>query len=532
MKRFRLIAFLLMPLILLLFSEVRAERYAVLIGINDYPNVPPLYGPRNDVESLKKVLSGKYDIPSKNITSLLDSGATKTKIIQTISGLKSRTKAGDYIFIYFSGHGTSAYDKDTHLNMMSTTGAIVPYDAKVDGKNPAKTLESLIIGRRDLFPVFKELDRDRTLFVVFDSCYSGNAVRALRTGRGLSKFIPLDIPAETVDFSSAKDEPFPYASLVYLSAAHQTEAARDLSSSDGTFDGLPHGALTNYLLVGLNGEADLNHDGIITYEELYEFSRQKVQAFGHTPQIKSKRALAQPVFDRPGTVITNVSVPPPPPSATPVRVSVEGTFSQSITSGIASLSGIILTKERPDLRLLGTGENVRVLLSSGDELSTVDGFRDLRSRLQKFVASRELLDLNNSRQNFNVFLRPVGDRGRTVFFGGDDYELEVVSEAEAQLLVLDCDAEGQVTMLLPSGQQKENHITANKSLIINNLKVFPPLGVEFVKVFAFKTPVAGLQAFQGETIVPGTLKYEQLLALIRRQQGWSSTIMELVTMKR
>jgi uncharacterized caspase-like protein len=39
---------------------------------------------------------------------------------------------------------------------------------------------------------------------------------------------------------------------------------------------LGHGVFTYYLLAGLNGAADLNGDGIVTVQELYEYVERQV----------------------------------------------------------------------------------------------------------------------------------------------------------------------------------------------------------------------------------------------------------------
>ena len=44
-----------------------------------------------------------------------------------------------------------------------------------------------------------------------------------------------------------------------------------------TFDGQPHGVFTQGLLRALNGLADTNHDGDVTYDELFRSTREIVQ---------------------------------------------------------------------------------------------------------------------------------------------------------------------------------------------------------------------------------------------------------------
>jgi hypothetical protein len=520
---------LLLFLLLFSASPVSAAHYALLVGVADYPHAPKLFGPTNDVASLMEVLSTRYDFPSGNITTLLNGQATKKNILQALSDLKHRSHKGDFIFFYFSGHGTSAYDREASLSMDNTTGAIVPYDFDAVPGNPRKTLERLIIGRRDLQPILLELDRDRTLFVVFDSCYSGNAVRAIRTGRGIPKFVPLDIPADTATFSAIKDIPFPYTSLVYFAAAHQTETADDLRPED-THDGRSHGALTDALLVGLRGDADMNHDGTITYEELYDFSRQKMQTVArHTPQVKSNRPLSTPLFER-GVTIT--PIPPAESSAElpPLRVQVSGSAA-TLAGALSRLSGIILVAEKPDLRITTTGDLVSLMLPGGDILCTVTGTEEAGKRVERYARSRELLALKNPRQDFNVFLRPLGDQGKTVFHQGEQLGLQVTSEAEAHLLLLDIDPQGYVTLLLPNATD-DNRIRLNAPLTLSNIgEIEPPLGVEFLKLFAFRTPVSGLTPFLGRSLSPVGPEFSQLISIIRRQQGWSSTTMEVVTME-
>src|SRR5262249_49065275 len=64
-------------------------------------------------------------------------------------------------------------------------------------------------------------------------------------------------------------EPYPYKNLIYISAADETQPAKDLASQESVY-GKAHGALTDVLLLGLNGAADTNHDQTITYQELYQ----------------------------------------------------------------------------------------------------------------------------------------------------------------------------------------------------------------------------------------------------------------------
>ena len=128
---------------------------------------------------------------------------------------------------------------------------------------------------------------------------------------------------------TAKDAPYPYRTVVYISAASKSERAMDIGSTlirSGrvkTIDGRPHGAFTNAFIDGLNGGADTNKDRTVTNEELYRFVKDQVtEHFPHQPQLlmpeQSREALLQaPVFG--GGTAGNPHRRPRPPLPSPRR---------------------------------------------------------------------------------------------------------------------------------------------------------------------------------------------------------------------
>ena len=267
------------------YVEAYAARHAVLIGTNyDYEKpdcqssadgacVGELMGPHNDVEALRVVLTGRYGFTADRVTILTGGAATKDAIMGTLEGLAETTEPGDLLFIYFSGHGTSGFDQKLTAasGIEPTSGAIVPHDARIYKDDPQRTLDGLIIGRRDLRPIFEKLERERPMVVVFDACFSGNSVRSLGRSPGIAKYTPLPLPPPP--YTGTPRESYPYHNLIYISASAETEIARDLRAGKAQYDDQAHGALTDWLLVGLTGTADTNHNGVITYQELYEFVR-------------------------------------------------------------------------------------------------------------------------------------------------------------------------------------------------------------------------------------------------------------------
>ena len=91
-------------------------------------DVPALAGPPNDVIALRDVLIKHWGFSSHHITTLLNQDATKRRILEELQLLTKKTQANDHIFIYYSGHGTSAKDQANKIPLPHTSGALLPTD--------------------------------------------------------------------------------------------------------------------------------------------------------------------------------------------------------------------------------------------------------------------------------------------------------------------------------------------------------------------------------------------------------------------
>ncbi|MDR1510907.1 MAG: caspase family protein [Synergistaceae bacterium] len=94
-------------------GETAARKYALLIGINTYKYKNAdisLRGPLNDVALVKDILEKKLGFAAEDITVLLESQATHTGILKAIDELAERAARGDFIYIHYSGHGSTAQD--------------------------------------------------------------------------------------------------------------------------------------------------------------------------------------------------------------------------------------------------------------------------------------------------------------------------------------------------------------------------------------------------------------------------------------
>src|SRR5436305_4669290 len=291
------------------WAPAYAERYAVLAGVGEYESgIRSLEGPREDIRALHDALLEQGYIPT-NVTVLLNSSATKHNILGALDRAVARLKPGDHLFFYFSGHGTSAFDENSReISPLigPDSGGLLPVD--LDLNSVRSIADTLVIGRRDLRPILSRVPAQAQAFVVLDSCYSENSAKAVglwssATPRTVQltdlvkdRSSGTHVEAKGVVLASAANEPYPYSNVVSLAAAAKTQTAMDISSAQlrqgvHTVDDKPHGALTNTLLVGLTGRADTNHDGKITYDELFRFVRREMEKYPQQPQM-----LAPPSF--------------------------------------------------------------------------------------------------------------------------------------------------------------------------------------------------------------------------------------------
>ena len=515
-----------------------AERHAVLIGIRDYQApLVRLKGPVNDVLSLKAKLVDIYGFSNSSITTLLDAEATRSNILDTLSRLRKTTRAGDFIFLYFSGHGATIGNTQTDmLPGGDDTGALIPYDYKVT-ENVSAAMSQLIIGKRDLKPILMDLDQGRKLFVIFDTCFSQYTVRALASA-GIPKSQDLKLRgAKPAEYHGTKRDPYPYRNILYIPAADEMETALDLPWTE--YDGIAHGALTVSLLKGLDGLADSNHDGIMTYEEIYQYALRETNFNGHAPQILGAETvfLNTPVFEV--AVKLPAAIPPKPGGigslSDTLCVKIQGKDSVSLTGRISALKGVKVVSENYDLLLSAENTRLVLALSGGEQLCRPANADEAVTMIGRYVKIRELIRMKNPGQQFNVWLRAGDDDGKTVFHEGEKVSFTIRSERQAYLLLLNVDSQGYVTMLMPENTTSSPRIEAGGTLKTPQVgQVMAPFGMEFVKVFAFPEKPQGLAEFAGGDGVfnPTEDRFIQLLAWIQRQHGWAEALQQVVTVPR
>lgn len=209
--------------------EKRRRRIALIIGNSQYQSLPSLRFPIADATAIANTLNLLW---GNNTNIHLLENATGYKIHEALNKITTGAAIDDQVWLYYSGHAVLDADRK---------GYILPCDG-----NP-KYISASAISMSQIGKWFNELKSKQAIMFV-DACYSG------AFGRYGTK-ASLNLSLDMIKQASGR---------VIITAGGEN----DFAFEDQT---LGHSIFTHYLLKGLMGEADIDNDGLITAQELYEF---------------------------------------------------------------------------------------------------------------------------------------------------------------------------------------------------------------------------------------------------------------------
>ena len=227
----------------------RPDALGIILGVETYRYAPEVTFARNDARSMRDYFVKTLGIPASRIYLRMDQEATQgefRKIFDPAQGwLAKRIKPGSTeIFVYYVGHGAPDISTgDTYL---------MPSDS--DPNYPATSYR--------LAEMYRSLEQlpvqQATVFL--DACFSG------RVGRGRQVEMLL-AGARGIGVQPRQAHIGDNTMVLTASAGNQ------LSSS---YPAKAHGLFTYFLMLGLQGEADVDNNRTITLQELYTYVRQRV----------------------------------------------------------------------------------------------------------------------------------------------------------------------------------------------------------------------------------------------------------------
>jgi Caspase domain/Glucodextranase, domain B/AhpC/TSA family/PEGA domain len=236
----------------------QSDRWAVVIGIGAYDNpaIPRLKFSVSDADGIYRILTGPAGFKKDNVLLLTDTSERKPtlKNIKWALGtfLARTAKKDDTVVIFFAGHGAPEVDP-RGLERDGLAKYLIPNDADPDD------LYSTALPMDELQTIFGRLEAERVV-VFLDACYSGAAGGRTFAAKKTRASAVDDLFLERLTRSKGR---------AIVTASRPGEVSVELSD-------LHHGIFTYYLIEGLKGAADLNRDGVVTLQELYEYLEQQV----------------------------------------------------------------------------------------------------------------------------------------------------------------------------------------------------------------------------------------------------------------
>ncbi len=426
---------------LLIPAAARAEKHALLIGINDYKfygptnvpagqNLPPfdLFGCVNDVLETEKFLISQ-GFKKSNITTILDQQATKANMLAAMQAAAARVKPSDVFYFHFSGHGfqLAAAEASTEDDAQDELLACADYSG--DPFAAGSTTGDAGCIRDDFIATWIPSFKTSKKIFIFDCCHSGTVSRdlgmrkrrlptvRLKPGQKRGLTVAARSFGEGIRKQSPQTRGIGARDFVVLSACKDDQTAADT----GTFGAFsfnlleaykksdaadPIGEVLNAASRGIASKG-MSQEPQPTLSGKYQADPTKATL--RTLLIEDVAGGTQP----PPEIQPSPPLPPDPLNTEKITVKLLGldaAATQTIGSGINALGHAQLTQglaNRVISRDAGTGKT-QLLSADGAELLDLTGLdaskilQNVNPYLIQAYMMRKLSILDNPNSRFNV----------------------------------------------------------------------------------------------------------------------------------
>ncbi len=447
-------------------SSLCAEKYALLVAIEDYPNgISDLIGCHNDLLAVKGLLKTKYGFEEKNIKVLLDAKATTPAVKDGIVKHLGKAKPGDAAFFYYSGHGTHVPDLNRDEGGDGRDEAIVTYD--INPKVPSTWLTDDKIGS-----ALRHV-RTKRLTVVFDMCHAGTSTRSVEPEKPDPKF------------GISKYQDFDFSNLLYF-AGDQTKGSGLVTKSSVS---KPY----HFFAACSADETSLL---------LGEYVNGKRRGFS----LFTKHFVQRMKDSTDDSLVSGV--------ASAVRNDVS-----KVAKDMAKRRGRAHT-QTPVWEGNSTAKIGDVLIAS-----TSGGASIAREDLEEDVEEDAVHQVNSiGKQKFVLKLN------RKAYKSGDSVAAYVTSEAPGYLYIIYVNAKNEVSLLYPNKLSKSNAVKPAAKVRVPGamdkfrLKISGEAGFEAVKAIISSEPILALDELaKQESLLIGNIKTKEGLSKLLRLIETKST---------
>lgn len=230
------------------------EKYALIVGISRYKDhgkgIQNLEYADTDARALFEFLQqpAAGGFSRENMRLLLNEQATIAKIREALTTFISRASENDLLLIFLAGHG--APDPLAPQKLY-----VIAHDTRVDD------MPQTALAMQELRWYIDQKVRSKRLIFLIDACHSAGL--STKGTRSLANNL---------------------ANLYFENLLFQEQGRAIITSSDVNETsresqkwGNGHGVFTFYLLEGLRGNADVNHDHFVSVGELFRYIRRNVR---------------------------------------------------------------------------------------------------------------------------------------------------------------------------------------------------------------------------------------------------------------
>ncbi|MGH9773451.1 MAG: caspase family protein [Candidatus Acidiferrales bacterium] len=238
-------------------AHATGQRYAVIIGVSKYQDrrINLRYADR-DAASVRDFLidpnGGRF--PPDHVQYLVNENATSANIRTALLTFLTKPQANDLVFFYFAGHGAPDPRRPQNLYLLS-------YDTDINN------MGGTAVPMWEIEPALERTVQGNLVSFI-DACHSA----------GLGEGLP-----------NLSNQSWTHAGYGQKHAIITASEVNQFSQESDRWGG-GHGVFTYFLLEGMKGAADSNHDHQVTVGKLFDYVRKNVAAATNGAQ--SPTALA------------------------------------------------------------------------------------------------------------------------------------------------------------------------------------------------------------------------------------------------
>ncbi len=497
------------------FPALAAQTYALVVGVDQYPNDVSLDGAVRDAEDVYRSMSAA----GFKATKFTNAQARKDDIRKAWTDMVAQASAGDTIIFTYAGHGAQmpeliAGDEADGLDeFLQLPG----FD-----RNRHEETSNEIIVDNEMNAWFAEAEgRGVHVLFVSDSCFSGGMSRSIT---GKSRLAP----AVKVKLAPPSQEAISGANLKEINFKQVTVLAASLESQptpEVIIDGEPRGALSWSFARAVEGSADRDGNGIITRIELEDYIFSNVKNRSEALQVPN---FMPQVARSDGEVVVTLT------RGIPVSTG-DATATTTTDGGSTAVTG----KAIKTVRDLGWTGNIALQIDgAGDKPKNTDGtgtpFRwDTASgvfytpngdvaaenvgadRIQSVVDKFVLLDFLKAMASQNpgsVSLTPVKD----IYAAGTRLRFDAPPGRYPNMLVFNLANTGEVQFL-----DMQAAGTNSSQFKLSDVEIVKPFGADHLITIWTAEPVDAIGAVLADrSVTPATL----LQALLTRLDGKEASV--------